>query len=61
VTLEAFGTQRVMYGGDWPVCLQATSLGRWVEILDRALTGLSPLELRMFYRDNAIRCYRLDR
>jgi L-fuconolactonase len=53
VTLEAFGTRRVMYGGDWPVCLQAISLPRWVEVLDRTLAGPSPEELRLFYRDNA--------
>ena len=59
VTLEAFGTRRVMYGGDWPVCLQATSLPRWVEVLDRALGGLSLEELGLFYRDNANGFYRL--
>ena len=58
-TIDAFGVQRVMYGGDWPVCLQATSFQRWVEALDRALTGLSLNELRMLYRDNANRFYRL--
>jgi L-fuconolactonase len=58
-TLEAFGIRRVMYGGDWPVCLQAIALPRWVEVLDRALAGLSPEELRLFYRDNAHGFYRL--
>jgi L-fuconolactonase len=59
VTLEVFGTRRVMYGGDWPVCLQAISLPRWVELLDRTLAGLSPEELRLIYRDNAHGFYRL--
>jgi L-fuconolactonase len=58
-TLEAFGIDRVMYGGDWPVCLQATSLQRWIEVLDRALSGLPEQQLRLFYRDNAARFYRL--
>jgi L-fuconolactonase len=58
-TIEAFGPGRVMYGGDWPVCLQATSLQRWIEVLDRALAGLAEPELRMFYRDNANCFYRL--
>lgn len=58
-TIDAFGIQRVMYGGDWPVCLQATSLQRWVEVLDRVLAGLSVTELRLLYRDNANRFYRL--
>ena len=58
-TLETFGINRVMYGGDWPVCLQATSLLRWIEVLDHALAGLSDQELRLIYRDNANRFYRL--
>jgi L-fuconolactonase len=58
-TLDAFGTNRVIYGGDWPVCLQATSLQRWIDVLDNALAGLSTQELKMIYRDNARRVYRL--
>jgi len=57
--IEAFGIRRVMYGGDWPVCLQATSLQRWVEVLDKVLTGLSTAELRRLYYDNASHFYRL--
>ncbi len=58
-TLEVFGPGRVIYAGDYPVCLQATSLPRWVEVLDRALAGLSATELRAIYRDNANAFYRL--
>lgn len=58
-TFEAFGVDRVIYAGDWPICLQATSLPRWVEVLDRALSGLSRADLRKFYRNNANGFYRL--
>ena len=60
-TLEAFGPERVIYGGDYPICLAATSLSRWVEVLDRAFAdlGLSAGETRAIYRDNANRFYRL--
>ena len=60
-TLEAFGPDRVIYGGDYPICLAATSLPRWVEVLDRAFAdlGLSAGETRAIYRDNANRFYRL--
>lgn len=58
-TLEAFGPDRTIYAGDYPVCLQATTLPRWVETLDRALAGLSAIELRKIYRDNANAFYRL--
>lgn len=59
-TIEAFGPGRVMYGGDWPVCLQATSLQRWIDLLDRSLGALSERELRMIYCENARRFYRLE-
>ena len=60
-TLESFGVERTIYAGDYPVCLQATTLPRWVEVLDRAFAdlGLSEAETRKIYRDNAVRFYRL--
>ena len=58
-TIEIFGFERTIYAGDWPVCLQATSLPRWVATLDKALMGASEKELRAFYRDNANTFYRL--
>jgi L-fuconolactonase len=59
-TVAAFGIDRVMYGGDWPVCLQATTLDRWIQVLDNALAGLSACELYSFYRENANLFYRLN-
>ena len=58
-TIEAFGMERVIYAGDYPVCLQATTLPRWVATLDRALAGVPRADLRKFYRDNANAFYRL--
>lgn len=58
-TIEAFGFDRTIYAGDYPICLQATTLPRWVDVLDSALSGSSQSELRKFYRDNANAFYRL--
>ena len=58
-TIDTFGFGRTIYAGDWPICLQATSLTRWVATLDKAFAGASKAELRMFYRDNANEFYRL--
>jgi L-fuconolactonase len=57
--VEAFGFERLVYGGDWPVCLQATTIPDWVSLLDRSFSGASARDLQCFYRDNAIRFYRL--
>ncbi|MEO8757780.1 MAG: amidohydrolase family protein [Devosia sp.] len=60
-TLEAFGPERTIYAGDYPILLQSTNLTQWVEILDEAFAdlGLSEAETRKIYRDNANSFYRL--
>ncbi|WP_226783062.1 amidohydrolase family protein [Oceaniglobus trochenteri] len=57
--VEIFGFDRLIYAGDWPVCTQATTLPRWVEVLDRHFSGVSETDLRRFYRGNANRVYKL--
>ncbi len=59
VAIEAFGFDRVMFGGDWPVALLGLSYRRWTEIVDAVLTGTSADEQRKFWHDNAIAFYRL--
>ena len=60
-TLDAFGPDRVIYAGDYPICLQATTMTQWVDVLDRAFSdlGLSLSETKKIYRDNANSFYRL--
>ena len=60
-TLDAFGPERTIYAGDYPILLQSTTLTQWVEILDEAFAdlGLSEAETRKIYRDNANAFYRL--
>ena len=60
-TLEAFGVERTIFAGDYPICLQATTMTQCVGVLDRALRdlGLSPAETKKIYCDNANVFYRL--
>jgi len=58
-TFDIFGFDRTIFAGDWPICLQATSLTRWVDTLDLALTGTPDADIRKFYRENANHFYRL--
>jgi L-fuconolactonase len=60
VAFSEFGFERTMYGGDWPVMLLAIEPMRWIETLDDLLLHASPQQRRSFWRDNAIRTYRLD-
>lgn len=57
--LEAFGFDRVAFGGDWPVAVQAIAYPRWVEIVDAVLAGESEENQRKVWRDTANRFYRL--
>jgi L-fuconolactonase len=57
--LQAFGPDRLFYGSDWPVCLLATSLSRWIGVLEQALSGCTPANMRKIFRDNANALYRI--
>ncbi len=57
--LAAFGEDRVMFGSDWPVALQATTYTRWVETLDHLTRRLSQAARRKLWAENARRVYRL--
>lgn len=59
IAFDAFGFGRTMFGGDWPVTLQAVKPSRWIALLDERLAGASETDRRSFWRDNANRVYRL--
>lgn len=61
-TLDAFGPERTIYAGDYPILLQSTNMTQWVEVLDNAFAdlGLSEAETRKIFRDNAVAFYRLE-
>ena len=57
--LDVFGEDRVVFGGDWPVVLQAASYHRWIDTLDDLIAGLSEQARRKLWALNARRFYRL--
>lgn len=57
--LESFEEDRVIFGGDWPVVLLASSYARWVETLDSLTTHLSSEARHKLWAENARRFYRL--
>jgi L-fuconolactonase len=60
--LECFGEDRVVFGGDWPVVLLASSYIQWVETLDQLTStlsaALSAAAKKKLWADNARRFYR---
>lgn len=57
--IACFGFDRLMYGGDWPVCELAGEYKTWLGVLDWATAGCTPGERRKLFRDNGIRAYQL--
>ncbi len=57
--IECFGWERVIFGGDWPVCNTTSSLGRWVEIIKEIVGKESPADQEKLFSKNAERIYRL--
>ncbi|MCU0915712.1 MAG: amidohydrolase family protein [Planctomycetes bacterium] len=58
--LDAFGPERVVFAGDWPVCLRGMSLRGWVELLKEVVAGQPETDRRRLFQDNAVRFYGLD-
>lgn len=58
--LAVFGPKRVMFGGDWPVMLQASSYARWIETLDELMAHLPAESQRAVWRHTAEQFYRLN-
>jgi predicted TIM-barrel fold metal-dependent hydrolase len=58
--LDSFGPDRVMFGGNWPVCLMGSSYRGWVEALRTIVSGRPRPDQRKLWRDNAVRFYGLS-
>ncbi len=56
--IECFGWDRVVWGGDWPVCLLTTDLKTWVETSRELVSGESEEHQRKLFYKNAERIYR---
>ncbi|MGH9402359.1 MAG: amidohydrolase family protein [Terriglobia bacterium] len=59
--VECFGLERVMFGSDWPVCLQAGSYDQAIEALCTILAPvLNKTSEAAVFGSNAARFYRID-
>jgi L-fuconolactonase len=57
--VECFGTNRIMYGSDWPVCLVAATYKQMKQIVDDYFSRFSTSEQQAFFGKNAIEFYQL--
>ena len=57
--LDAFGVDRVVFGGDWPVCTLGSSLAQWIAAL-KEIVANRPAEMQeKLFSLNAERLYQL--
>lgn len=60
VVFEAFGSKRIMFGSDWPVCLVAGDYEKMKAVLTDYLSGFNASEKEDVMGENAVRFYRLE-
>jgi len=59
-TLEIFGSDRLMFGSDWPVCLlRIDSYQKWADMVRGFVSRLSSDESDAILNDNVVRIYGL--
>jgi len=59
VVTNSFGTGRLMYGSDWPVCNVAADYGQVVNIVKDYFSTFSQTEQQAFFGGNAIGFYNI--
>jgi L-fuconolactonase len=58
--LESFGPDRVIFGGDWPVCTVAASFREWVDALRSIVAHRPTAEREKLWHENAEQFYELE-
>lgn len=59
LVLEVFGTKRVLFGSDWPVCLVAGNYEKVKELVTNFIITLSETEQADIMGNNAVKFYNL--
>ena len=60
VVLNAFGTDRLLFGSDWPVCLLGGNYGQILQIISDYLSDFSETDRKKVMGLNAARLYKLS-
>lgn len=59
VVVNCFGTDRIMFGSDWPVCLVASSYINWLNVIKEYFASYTIEDQEKIFSKNAIRFYNL--
>ena len=60
--LRSFPPERLMFGGDWPVCTLSAPIGAWIEGCARLIreAQFTAEQQAWVWEKSAVKCYRLD-
>jgi predicted TIM-barrel fold metal-dependent hydrolase len=58
-SIECFGWDRVVWGGDWPVCTLTTTLREWISISREIVKNAAEADQHKLFHENAARIYGL--
>ena len=59
VVFNAFGSKRMLFGSDWPVCNVAGSYSKMINMVKQYTAALTQAEQADFWGNNAIKFYHL--
>ncbi len=59
VVFEAFGTDRLMFGSDWPVMLLSGIYVQWKSLLEKYMENFGEEDRMKVFGDNAVEFYRI--
>ena len=59
IVVNSFGTSRILFGSDWPVCLVAGSYEKVLEIVKNYFNSFSAQEQDLVFGENAVKFYNL--
>ena len=57
--IATFGWERIVWGGDWPVCTLSTPLSGWLDATAELTLNATPDQRAALFHHNATRLYRL--
>jgi L-fuconolactonase len=61
IVVEAFGTNRLMFGSDWPVCLVASTYHQWLTTVKDYFSTFTNEEQAKIFASNCESFYTLDK
>jgi predicted TIM-barrel fold metal-dependent hydrolase len=56
-TIDTFGVDRAMFGGDWPVVTLAATYKEWLTALRHIIASRPEADQKKILHDNAAKCY----